>query len=67
MFIWFGIGFGLPLLLLSLISGGAQHWITRQFAMRARLLNVVGGLLLIGVGIYDFAANFEILKLYLST
>jgi len=65
-FLWFGIGFGLPLLLLSLISGRAQHWLTRQFAMRARLLNLVGGLLLIGVGIYDFSANFQILKLYLS-
>ena len=65
-FLWFGIGFGLPLLLLSLISGRAQHWITRQFAMRARLLNLVGGLLLIGVGIYDFSVNFPILRLYLS-
>ena len=65
-FLWFGIGFGLPLLLLSLISGRAQHWLTRQFAMRARLLNLVGGLLLIGVGIYDFSANFQILRLYFS-
>jgi len=65
-FLWFGIGFGLPLLLLSLISGRAQHWITRQFAKRARLLNLVGGLLLIGVGIYDFSANFQSLMLYFS-
>ena len=32
-FLWFGLGFGLPLLLLSLISGAAQRWITRQFAL----------------------------------
>src|SRR5665648_75253 len=41
-FFWFGIGFGLPLLLLSLISGASQRWITRQFAMRARLVNTIG-------------------------
>ncbi len=35
-FLWFGLGFGLPLLALSLLSGAAQLWITRQFAARAR-------------------------------
>jgi cytochrome c-type biogenesis protein len=65
-FLWFGLGFGLPLLLLSLISGGAQRWITRQFAIRARLINIVSGLLLVGVGIYDFAANFHLLRLFLA-
>jgi cytochrome c-type biogenesis protein len=65
-FLWFGIGFGLPLLVLSLISGGAQRWITRQFAMRARLINVVSGLLLVGVGMYDFIANFDLLRLFLT-
>ncbi len=63
-FLWFGIGFGLPLLVLSLISGGAQRWITRQFALRARLFNLIGGALLIGVGLYDFSANFELLKIF---
>lgn len=48
-FFWFGMGFGrLPLLLLSFLSGAAQRWITRQFALRARLINVVSGLLLSG-------------------
>jgi len=65
-FLWFGIGFGLPLLVLSLISGGAQRWITRQFAMRARLINVVSGVLLVGVGVYDFTANFSLLRLFLT-
>jgi cytochrome c-type biogenesis protein len=65
-FLWFGLGFGLPLLLLSLLSGGAQRWITRQFASRARLLNLIGGVLLIAVGVYDFSANFELLKLYFA-
>jgi cytochrome c-type biogenesis protein len=64
-FFWFGIGFGIPLLLLSLLSGAAQRWITRQFAMRARLLNLLSGILLVAVGLYDFRSNWPILQLYL--
>jgi cytochrome c biogenesis protein CcdA len=58
------MGFGIPLLLLSFLSGAAQRWITRQFAMRARLINVISGLLLVGVGIYDLSANWPLLKAY---
>ena len=63
-FFWFGMGFGVPLLVLSFFSGGAQRWITRQFAMRARLINLVSGLLLIGLGIYDLASNWPLLSAY---
>lgn len=63
-FLWFGIGFGLPLLLLSFLSGSVQRWITRQFAMRARLINVVGGLLLVSVAIYDLASNWALLQAF---
>lgn len=65
-FFWFGIGFGIPLLLLSFLSGAAQRWITRQFAVRARLINVLSGLLLVAVGIYDFSANWSLLQTYLN-
>jgi cytochrome c-type biogenesis protein len=65
-FFWFGLGFGIPLLLLSFLSGAAQRWITRQFAIRARLINVISGLLLLGVGIYDFSVNWPLLQIYLS-
>ncbi len=64
-FFWFGIGFGIPLLLLSFLSGAAQRWITRQFARHARLINVLSGALLLVVGIYDFSANWSTLQLYL--
>lgn len=65
-FFWFGMGFGIPLLLLSFLSGAAQRWITRQFALRARLINVVSGLLLLGVGIYDLSINWSLLQIYLT-
>lgn len=63
-FFWFGLGFGLPLLALSFLSGTAQRWITRQFARRARLLNSMSGLLLIGVGIYDLVSNWDLIRLF---
>ena len=61
-FLWFGIGFGLPLLLLSLLSGAAQRSITRLFARHSRVVNLVGGLLLIGAAIYDFVQNWELIQ-----
>ena len=63
-FLWFGLGFGIPLLLLSFISGAAQRWITRQFAMRARLINFISGLLLLGIGIYDLYVNWSLIQSY---
>lgn len=63
-FFWFGMGFGLPLLALSFLSGTAQRWMTRQFAVRARAINIVSGLLLVTVGIYDLAANWPLIRLF---
>jgi cytochrome c-type biogenesis protein len=65
-FLWFGLGFGLPLLALSLISGALQRSITRWLAKNARMVNILGGLLLIGVGIYDFWVNWELISLLLG-
>ncbi len=65
-FLFFGLGFGLPLLLLSFLSGASQHWIVRQFARHARLINVIGGVLLIGIGIYDMVTNWPIIQTYFS-
>lgn len=60
-FLTFGLGFGLPLLALSLLAGATQRWITRQFALRARLIDVVSGLLLIGVAVFDLTSNWEMI------
>lgn len=65
-FLWFGLGFGLPLLALSLLSGATQRWITRQFARHARVINVIGGLLLVGIGIYDLWSNWDLIVAFLS-
>jgi cytochrome c-type biogenesis protein len=65
-FLWFGIGFGLPLLVLSLISGALQRTITRWLAHHARLINVIGGILLVGIGVYDFIINLPLIRLALG-
>ncbi len=63
-FLWFGVGFGIPLLILSLLSGGLQRQLTRLFARHSRLINVVGGLLLIGIVVYDIAQKWEMVRLF---
>jgi len=65
-FLWFGLGFGLPLLALSFLSGASQRWLIRQFALRARLINVIGGLLLVGIGVYDLWSNWELITAFLA-
>jgi len=61
-FLWFGLGFGLPLLILSLLSGALQRQLTSFFARHSRAINIIGGLLLIGVAIYDLNLNREMLQ-----
>jgi cytochrome c-type biogenesis protein len=63
-FFWFGLGFGVPLLVLSLLSGAWQRQLTRLFATHARAINLIGGVILIGVGIYDLIQNWDLLRAY---
>ncbi len=63
-FLWFGLGFGAPLLAISLLSGALQRELTRWFARHSRTINVVGGLLLIAIAIYDLVENWDMLALY---
>ena len=63
-FLWFGLGFGLLLFILSLLSAGLQRQVTTLFTRYSRAVNVIGGLLLIGVAIYDLRLNWEMLRLF---
>lgn len=60
-FFWFGLGFGIPLLILSFLAGASQRWITRLFARHARWVNLAAGVLLIGIAIYDLILNRELI------
>lgn len=66
LFLVFGVGFGLPLLVLSFLAHTRQTWLTRTFATRYTLFNRVSGLVLIAVGLYDFSLNWPYLRLYLT-
>lgn len=63
-FLWFGLGFGLPLFVLSLLSGALQRQLTILFARHSRVVNIIGGLLLIGVAIYDVGKNWDLIRLF---
>lgn len=65
-FLWFGLGFGIPLLILSLLSGSLQHQLTTLFARHSRVVNIIGGLLLVGIAFYDLSSNWEMLRLFYS-
>jgi cytochrome c-type biogenesis protein len=65
-FLWFGLGFGVPLLALSLLSGVLQRQITQWFAKHARLVNLIGGVLLVGIGVYDLAVNWSLIQIFIG-
>jgi cytochrome c-type biogenesis protein len=63
-FLWFGLGFGIPLLMLSFLSTSFQHQLTTLFAKRSRVINTIGGFLLVGIALYDLRLNWEMLRLF---
>ena len=63
-FVWFGFGLGIPLLILSLLSGALQRQLTVLFTRHSRVVNFMGGLLLVGVAIYDISKNWQLFLLF---
>ncbi len=63
-FLWFGLGFGIPLFILSLLSTTFQHQLTTLFARHSRAVNIIGGLLLVSIAIYDLHLNWAMLRLF---
>jgi cytochrome c biogenesis protein CcdA len=41
-----------------ILIGATQQWIVRFFARRSRAINTIGGILLVGVGIFDLINNW---------
>jgi cytochrome c biogenesis protein CcdA len=56
----------MPLLVLSLLSGALQRQLTTLFSRHSRAVNLVGGLLLVGVAVYDFTKNWNSIRLFFS-
>lgn len=62
-FFVYGLGFGLPLVILSLLAGAQQRRIVRYITAHHRAIEVVGGGLLVAVGIWDLVINADSLRL----
>lgn len=58
-FVVFALGFGLPLVLLSVLARARQDTVVRFLARHHRAIEVVSGVLLIGAGVWDLAINWE--------
>lgn len=58
-FFVFGLGFGLPLLLLSLLAGATGTRLTRFIARHHRVIDGVAGIVLIIAALYDLWANAD--------
>jgi cytochrome c-type biogenesis protein len=62
-FFVFGLGFGLPLVLLSVLARARQDTVVRFLARHHRAIEVVSGVLLIGAGTFDLWVNWEAILL----
>ncbi len=58
-FFVFGLGFGLPLVLLSVLARTRQDTVVRFLARHHRKIEVISGVLLIGAGVWDLWINWE--------
>lgn len=65
-FVLFGLGFGLPLVVLSLVTGLRAQAVVRWVVSRHRAIEVVAGLLLIVVAVYDLVDKWESIRITLG-
>ncbi|MBI4330673.1 MAG: hypothetical protein HY673_05285 [Chloroflexi bacterium] len=64
LFFVFGLGFGLPLLLISFVGEIKGNWLARFFAARHAWVNRLSGSILVLLSIWDFYINLPALRLY---
>ncbi len=60
-FLLFGFGFGLPLVVLSLLAGARAQAVVRWIVARHRAVELVAGLVLIGAAILDLADKWDVI------
>jgi cytochrome c-type biogenesis protein len=65
-FLVYGLGFGLPLVLLSLLAGARREQVVRFVTRHHRPIEIVGGILLVGVGLGDLLLNWDNIRLTLG-
>lgn len=58
-FLVFGLGFGLPLVLLSLLAGARQRQVVGFVTRHHRAIEVIAGVTLIAVALWDLRENWD--------
>lgn len=58
-FLAYGLGFGLPLVVLSLLAGANRERVVRFVVGHHRSIEVLGGLLLVALGTWDLYINLD--------
>lgn len=58
-FVVFGLGFGLPLVALSLLAGSRQRQVVRAVVAHHRPIEIVAGVVLIAVALVDLRENWD--------
>ncbi|MGH7908639.1 MAG: cytochrome c biogenesis CcdA family protein [Thermodesulfobacteriota bacterium] len=65
-FLAFGLGFGVPLLALSLLARTQQRRITQLLTRHSRAFNLIAGVILIVLGAVNIIDNWETMLLFLG-
>ena len=65
-FLAFGLGFGVPLLAISLLARAQQRRITQLLTRHSRAFNLVAGAILVALGAINIIENWETMLLFLG-
>jgi len=66
-FLAFGLGFGVPLLAISLLARTQQRRMTQLLTRHSRAFNLIAGVILIGLGALNILQEWETIQLFLAT
>lgn len=62
-FVAYGLGFGLPLVILSLLAGARAQEVARFVARHHRAIEIVSGVVLLGAAAWELAAQWDNIRL----
>ncbi len=66
-FLLFGLGLGLPVMIVSFLSRTQGDWLVKWFAKHHRRMNSLAGFILIGVAVYDLIIILPFIRVYVPS
>ena len=66
LFFIFGLGFGIPLILLAFLPENNRNWLMDKFNNNYRKLNFIAGIFLVVIGVYELYINYDTIILFLG-